>query len=264
MYYVFMLGPAGSGKSFLAMAFHNWLEEHGLTTTVVNLDPAADWLPYTPDVDIRNYVTVDDVMKRYNLGPNGALIASVDLMLNYVNDLVEEINEEKPNYVIVDTPGQLEVFAFRKAGPIIIDSLTRGYKSVVLFLVESQMVLKPATLIPLTILSLATAFSHRKPQLSVITKIDLLSKEEYTQIAKIIENPSDFIITLRSSEQIILSEFSFENSYTFVEKIVENYLENAVMVSALTGDGIDELYAEVQRVFAGGEDFYTEEPSEIL
>ncbi|MEL9939831.1 MAG: ATP/GTP-binding protein [Ignisphaera sp.] len=264
MYYVFIMGPAGSGKSFLAKALNDWLEEHGMDTAIVNLDPAADWIPYNPDIDIRDYITTNEVMKRYNLGPNGALIASIDLSVNYVNELLDEINEEKPNYVIVDTPGQLEVFAFRKAGSIIIDSLSRGSKSVALFLIESQMVLKPTTLLPLFILSLATALSHRKPQILVITKSDILSKEEYIQITKMIENPSDFIISLKSPELNIISEFPFEDIYSFIERVVKSNLENAVMVSAVTGDGLDNLYAGIQRILAGGEDFYTEEPSEIL
>ncbi|MEM1561081.1 MAG: ATP/GTP-binding protein, partial [Ignisphaera sp.] len=72
MYFIFILGPAGSGKSYLTYSFTNWLIEHGMDIAIVNLDPAVTWLPYTPDVDIRDYITVEEVMRKYNLGPNGA------------------------------------------------------------------------------------------------------------------------------------------------------------------------------------------------
>jgi hypothetical protein len=264
MYYVFVLGPAGSGKSYLTAALSEWLEEHGLTTTVVNLDPAADWLPYSPDVDIRKYITVDEVMEKYNLGPNGALITAVDLSINYVNDLISEIDSSKPNYVLVDTPGQLEIFAFRRVGSLMIDALTRNFKSLVLFLLESHAVLKPSTMIPLSILSLATSFSHRKPQLTVITKIDLLSNEESEMLQKLVENPLDVLMSLKGYEYFMIGESLTEEVLSIIEAAVKRALEDAILTSAITNQGIDMLYAAMQRIFAGGEDFYTEEPNEIL
>ncbi|ABM79998.1 hypothetical protein [Hyperthermus butylicus] len=35
-------------------------------------------------------------------------------------------------------------------------------------------------------------------------------------------------------------------------------------VSSVSGYGLDDLYATIQQVLAGGEDFYTEEPSPRL
>jgi GTPase SAR1 family protein len=264
MYYVFLLGPAGSGKSLLTAVFHDWLEEHGISVATLNLDPAADWLPYTPDVDIRSYITVEDVMKRYNLGPNGALVTAVDLSINYIKELVDEIDEMRPNYVIVDTPGQLEVFAFRKAGSIMIDSLSKNFKTVVLFLLESYSLLKPSTLIPLSVLSLATSLSHKKPQITVITKSDLLSKEESMLLTKLLENPLDTLTILKEREFFAISETPSDGIMAIIETAIRNTLEEAVLVSAIIGQGIDELYASIQRILAGGEDFYTEEPSEAL
>jgi GTPase SAR1 family protein len=38
---------------------------------LVNLDPANDCLPYTPDIDVRELVSLDAVMEELGLGPNG-------------------------------------------------------------------------------------------------------------------------------------------------------------------------------------------------
>jgi len=46
----------------------------GRSVHVVNLDPAADELDYTPSVDLRSLITVDDAMDELNLGPNGGLM----------------------------------------------------------------------------------------------------------------------------------------------------------------------------------------------
>ena len=40
----------------------------------VNLDPAADVFAYEPDVDIKDLISLEDVMEEMGLGPNGGLI----------------------------------------------------------------------------------------------------------------------------------------------------------------------------------------------
>jgi len=87
MYHIVIMGPAGSGKSTLAKALADWLEDQELSVSIVNFDPAAESLPYTPDVDIRRYVRARDLMIEKGLGPNGALIASVDMTINYIAEI---------------------------------------------------------------------------------------------------------------------------------------------------------------------------------
>jgi hypothetical protein len=48
---------------------------------IVNLDPAAESFAYTPEVDVRELVTADDVMEMMDLGPNGALVYCMEYLL---------------------------------------------------------------------------------------------------------------------------------------------------------------------------------------
>ena len=41
---------------------------------MVNLDPANDVLPFKPDIDISDLITITDVMENLKLGPNGGLV----------------------------------------------------------------------------------------------------------------------------------------------------------------------------------------------
>ena len=54
------------------------MQEHAATLKrtikVINLDPAAETFNYTCDIDIRDLITVKDVMEKLKYGPNGALI----------------------------------------------------------------------------------------------------------------------------------------------------------------------------------------------
>ena len=72
---VVLMGPAGSGKTTLTAALGKWIEENqGYNVGYINLDPGAETLPYNPDFDVREWFTVEDIMVKEDLGPNGAMI----------------------------------------------------------------------------------------------------------------------------------------------------------------------------------------------
>ena len=63
MHYVYFIGTAGSGKSSLVQAFSEWLNSNNINSIIVNLDPGADFIPYQADVDIRDWVHLDEMMR---------------------------------------------------------------------------------------------------------------------------------------------------------------------------------------------------------
>lgn len=59
---------------------HNYLmEKKDIIPYSVNLDPAVQFTPYSPQDDIRTEVKYKEVMKKYGLGPNGAIMTSLNL-----------------------------------------------------------------------------------------------------------------------------------------------------------------------------------------
>ena len=99
MFIVFIIGTAGSGKSMLTAAFSKWLEISKQNVAVVNLDPGVLTLPYSPDVDVRDYVNIEDLMEKYGLGPNGALIMAADLIADEIEQISKEIEELRSDIV---------------------------------------------------------------------------------------------------------------------------------------------------------------------
>lgn len=77
---IILLGPAGSGKTTLTYALGKWLNENGVNVSFVNLDPGVEVLPYKPNVDIRDYVTIKELMVKEGLGPNGAMIRAMEIL----------------------------------------------------------------------------------------------------------------------------------------------------------------------------------------
>ena len=59
----FIIGTAGSGKSHFTAAFADWLKMSKQDVAIDNLDPGALKLPYQPEVDVRNYVDVGNLME---------------------------------------------------------------------------------------------------------------------------------------------------------------------------------------------------------
>jgi len=66
----------------------------------VNLDAGAMILPYSPDVDIRNYFSVEGLIEKYDLGPNGALLLAADFI---PESLVERIVDGGSNPEMLET-----------------------------------------------------------------------------------------------------------------------------------------------------------------
>lgn len=69
----------GSGKT----TFLHRLVCHTMASNirgyVLNLDPAVLTLPFGANIDIRDTVRYKEVMKQYNLGPNGGILTSLNL-----------------------------------------------------------------------------------------------------------------------------------------------------------------------------------------
>jgi GTPase SAR1 family protein len=113
LFLIFILGTAGSGKSELTGVFTKWLEMQGEDAMAVNLDPGTITLPYSANVDVRDYITVEALMEEYNLGPNGGLMLASELIVEMIDKIASDIDDFGPDVALVDTPGQLEMFAFR-------------------------------------------------------------------------------------------------------------------------------------------------------
>ena len=77
---IFLTGTAGSGKSQLTSILANTILENNKEVIVVNLDPGVNNLPYSADIDIRDFISINEIMDKYNLGPNGAVILAADLI----------------------------------------------------------------------------------------------------------------------------------------------------------------------------------------
>jgi GPN-loop GTPase len=75
-YAVLVTGPAGAGKTTFTASFLTHLQTSHRTAHLVNLDPAASptSFEYEPVIDIKDLVSLQDVMGELGYGPNGGLV----------------------------------------------------------------------------------------------------------------------------------------------------------------------------------------------
>lgn len=251
MFIVFIIGTAGAGKSLLTAAFSEWLIASKQDVSIVNLDPGVITLPYSPDVDVRNYVNIDKLMEEYRLGPNGALIMAADLIADETEKISREIEELQSDIVLVDTSGQMELFAFRASGPYITSELTKEPK-VMVYLFDSVFSVNPLNYVSNLFLSTAVYNRFLLPQLHLISKCDLLPKEQLGEIVS-------WATSQRALEDAI--EKRLEGTKRLLSKnmahaIYELGLEFPLLpVSAKTNEGMLNLNATLERILAGGDKY---------
>ncbi len=219
-----------------------------ISAITINLDPGVKIIPYVADIDIRDFIVLEEIMEKYGLGPNGGMILASDLMVNYLDDLRHEIDEFNPDWVLVDTAGQLELFAFRETGPLIASSLGFGdIQKSVSFLFDSNLVLRPNGFISTLLLAASVQFRFRKiSQINVLSKSDLLDDD---QIDMIINWSQDFKALEESTserESGLIRELSMDLSEVFIEM---GSTAELIPCTIKQEDGLDLLFGYLQRVF---------------
>jgi GTPase SAR1 family protein len=251
MVVVFVIGTAGSGKSLLTASFDEWLKVGKQKAATVNLDPGVLNLPYTPDIDIRDYIDINSIMDEYGLGPNGALVLAADLIAEEAERLGGEIEDLQSDVVLVDTPGQMELFAFRASGPYIANELTKEQKAIV-YLFDAVFSFDPLNYVSNMFLSAAVYNRFFLPHLHVLSKCDLLPPEEAKRILEWSADPE-------ALEAVIEEKLSGTRrllSRDMMQAIYRLGLEfQLVPVSGKTHQGLTNLGSALERILVGGEKF---------
>lgn len=246
---IFVAGTAGSGKSLLTSKIHEYYTRNGAFTAILNLDPGVISLPYTPDIDIRDSVDIVSIMKQYDLGPNGALMMASDLIASKLEELQEEADKINPDYLIIDTPGQIELFAYRTSGPYFVNNFMADQKSA-LFLYDGVLVTTAVNFVSMALLATSIRLRMGMPTINVLTKTDLIA-DKISEILRWTTN-------LKSLENAISAEADGE-TYVLVTNILRSlnlsgFAQGLIPVSNATGEGMVNLEGSLSRILNQGEE----------
>jgi len=245
---LYFVGTAGAGKTTLTKSFKDWMDQQGYQAVTVNLDPGAGELPYSPDIDVRDWVSLNEVMREQELGPNGAQIVCADMVAMKAHEIRRIMDEFECHYFLIDTPGQMELFTFREASREMVETL--GERSLITFLFDPVLSKQPSGFVSLMTLAATTQFRFDIPYFPVLSKADILSQEELERIKRWSEDFWSLNTALRENPT---SEGQV--SIELIKSIQNMGLHQGITpLSSLQQYGIEDIYTAVQDAFFGGDD----------
>ncbi|GES58974.1 putative ATP binding protein [Aspergillus terreus] len=174
---VLVMGPAGAGKTTFCNALIQHLQTTRRSCFYVNLDPAAETFSYEPDLDIRELITLEDVMEELGLGPNGGLIYCFEFLLQNLDFLSEALDPLSEEYLIIfDMPGQIELYTHVPLLPSLVQFLSRaGPLNINLcaaYLLESTFVVDKPKFFAGTLSAMSAMLMLEMPHVNILTKMD--------------------------------------------------------------------------------------------
>jgi GTPase SAR1 family protein len=156
---------------------------------VANFDPAAEYFTYEPIFDIRDVISVEEVMEELSLGPNGALLYCMEYVLDHHLDtwLREELETmDDDDYLFIDCPGQMELYTHIPIQKRILDTIRLwGYegKMVSVFCIDATFCCSDSyKLLSGNLLSLSTMIALELPHVTLLTKCDLMAPSALERI----------------------------------------------------------------------------------
>jgi hypothetical protein len=240
--------PPPPSFSSVVQRWNSELSRRKLNGYLINLDPAVTGeLPFGASIDIRDTVNYKQVMATYGLGPNGGIVTALNLFATRFDQVMAFVEKRAAelHHVVLDTPGQIEVFTWSASGAIITESLAAVLPTCVVFVVDTPRCQSPSTFVANMMYACSILYKTRLPLVLVFNKTDVVSHEfartwmtdfeAFQDAARDAADAEDgtYMSSLTQSMGLVLEEF-----YRTLE---------CVGVSAATGAGFDELFAAVER-----------------
>lgn len=238
---IIVVGMAGSGKTTFLHRLVCHTMASNLRGYVLNLDPAVLTLPFGANIDIRDTVRYKEVMKQYNLGPNGGILTSLNLFATKFDEVISVIEKraDQLDYVLVDTPGQIEIFTWSASGAVITEAFASTFPTVVTYVVDTPRSESPATFMSNMLYACSILYKTRLPLVLAFNKTDVANHE--------------FALEWMKDFEVFHAALDADNTYTStltrsLSLALEEFYKNlrSVGVSAVSGAGMDAFFKAIE------------------
>lgn len=267
----------------------------------INLDPAAKYIPFSSSIDIRDTVDYLEVMRQHKLGPNGAILTCLNLFATKFDQVMgilekrafgggsgddgdgeEASGDEKPkededtasnntatsnpslDYILIDTPGQIEAFTWSASGSIVTSALATTFPTILAFVIDTpRCAASVHTFMSNMLYACSMLYRAKLPMVVVLNKTDVVGCEFVKEWMEDYESFQEALDDASSSGNGYSDEMaggsgyysSLTRSLSLVLDEFYNHLHK-VGVSAATGEGVDKFWEVVQTAAAEYEEGY--------
>ncbi|KAG8533282.1 uncharacterized protein KY384_002065 [Bacidia gigantensis] len=150
--------------------------------------------------------------------------------------------------IIVDTPGQIEVFVWSASGSILLESLASSFPTVIAYIIDTPRTSSTSTFMSNMLYACSILYKTKLPMILVFNKTDVKDAEfakewmtDFEAFQAALRNEeasqsgggSGYMSSLLNSMSLMLEEF-----YRHLD---------VVGVSSMTGDGVTEFFEAVQK-----------------
>lgn len=240
---IIVMGMAGSGKTTFVRKLFSILKLKGSNVYAINLDPAIRKLGFPASLDICDTINYKKLMQDYSLGPNGAIVTALNLYATKFHEVISLL-ESKPglDYILIDTPGQIETFSWSASGSIITEALGSAFPTSVVYVVDTPRCVNPNSFMSNMLYATSLYYKNRLPIMIVFNKNDIQAAEFA------LEWMVDFEKYMESLDQVS-NESYLANLNRSLALVLDEFYQDipAISISAVTGFGFDNFIPNLAR-----------------
>lgn len=252
----------------------------------VNLDPAAEHFEHQPDLDIKDLISVEDVMEEVKLGPNGGLIYCFEFLMENLDFLSEKLDSLTEEYLIIfDMPGQIELYTHVPILPRLVKFLSQpgalDIRLCAAYLLEATFVVDRAKYFAGTLSAMSAMIMLEVPHLNILSKMDLVKdqmrrkdfKRFITPDTTLLEDDPADILRKKAGVQVdvhtadprdkdaLMSGSSFKRLNTAVAGLIESFsLVNYLKLDCTNEDSVQAILSYIDDLIQYHE---AQEPKEL-
>ena len=263
-----VVGPAGSGKS----TYCHTMQEHANNTKrivhVVNLDPAAEQYKYQCAFDIRDLVTLEDVMEEFQLGPNGGLVYCMEYLMQNLDDwFADELSDYEDDYIIFDCPGQIELYSHVPIMQLFVKELERrGYRVCTVYCMDVQFIEDVTKYISGITQALSSMIQFETPHVNILTKCDTVKeKSERAKLLQKLRVPDklELLDSLERETNPHQKNISFSRLNNAIVSLIDNFnMVGFIELDISEEDSINYVLSYVDMTIQFGEDEEAKDPKD--
>ncbi|KAF7355254.1 GPN-loop GTPase 3 [Mycena sanguinolenta] len=278
-YAVLVTGPAGAGKTTFTASFLNHLNASRRTAHLVNLDPAASptSFEYEPVIDIKDLVSLEDVMGELDYGPNGGLIYCFEYLLQNMDWLEEELGGFDDDYLIFDCPGQIELYTHHPFLPTLVQNLTRmGIRTSAVYLIESQFMEDKYKFFSGVLSAMSAMVNLEIPWINIMSKMDLVTSNPEDpaggarngfrgrrNIARYLDPDPLLLASARGQEGNTSNPRFHALNQAIVQLIEDHPLVSFLPLDLTSTDSLETVISHIDYTMQYGEDEEPKEPHDL-